>query len=484
MDLNVDAGRIVAGHWSGDQLQLTELHRFPISPVTWRGTLRWNLLGIWQEIQIGLAAAAQQFGKQVTSIGVQSWHRDYVLLTRQDERLGEAWSFEDSRSSGLPAHAATRLSQRDVAATTGRVIDERSTLYQLIAMQLRDPELLEQAQRLLLLPDYFHWLLCGSKVSELTNVSATQCFRWRTRDWAQDLLRRFDLPTRILPEIVPPGTHLGSLRSEVAQQAGVSRIDVITPVTWRTASALLATPTERTNVPGWAVLHFDQQAELALEIAQPVVGEETLKPGWSHAAGADGNWWLHRPVTGLRVWKAVHEAVCQAEKKPTDKQLARQIEKAAPWSQRVTVADLRDDEFPHRLQALREQPDPGPVLRSLLETLAFEVRRGLQQLEKIAGIQIGELHVIGPGAELPFLGPLLANGTGRTVFLGPAEAAAFGCCLMQARASGLIPSVEELRQVVRRSAPPLLFTGLSTSGLEEAWTRYRAAADALDVGRP
>ena len=62
IDLGAESGRVMAGLWDGRRIRVEELHRFPNGPVAVAETLRWDVLRLWSEIQIGLAAAAKRFG--------------------------------------------------------------------------------------------------------------------------------------------------------------------------------------------------------------------------------------------------------------------------------------------------------------------------------------------------------------------------------------------------------------------------------------
>ena len=217
VDLGAESGRVVAGLFDGETVRLEELHRFSNGPVRVGGTLRWNVLGLWQGIQQGLAAAASRFGDSIQSIGVDTWGVDYVLMTEQDELLGLPWHYRDDRTTGMLASACERVPREEIFAATGLQFMEINTLYQLLAMKRDHPELLDRARRLLLIPDYFHWLLCGSRVVEFTNATTTQCFDPSRNGWASELLGRFELPAEIFPEVVPPGTSLGRLRDDVAR---------------------------------------------------------------------------------------------------------------------------------------------------------------------------------------------------------------------------------------------------------------------------
>ena len=65
-----------------------------------------------------------------------------------------------------------------------------------------------QAAHALLIPDYFSFRLTGNLNWEYTNATTTQFFDARERRWATELLEALGLPTRMLPEVVQPGTPL------------------------------------------------------------------------------------------------------------------------------------------------------------------------------------------------------------------------------------------------------------------------------------
>ncbi len=57
VDLGAESGRVIAGLFDGTKIKLEELHRFSNGPVSVGGTLRWDVLRLWSEIQTGLAKA-------------------------------------------------------------------------------------------------------------------------------------------------------------------------------------------------------------------------------------------------------------------------------------------------------------------------------------------------------------------------------------------------------------------------------------------
>ena len=190
---------MVAGQFDGSKVELHELHRFRNGPVSVGGTLRWDLVNLWREIQTGLAKGCAEYGDSIQSIGVDTWGVDFVLMNENEEMLGLPYCYRDGRTNGLMAHAMTKVPKAEIFAQTGLQFMEINTLYQLIAMNQKNPRLIEQAATFLMIPDYLNWLLCGSKVVEFTNATTSQCFNATTRDWAYDLLKKLELPTEMFP---------------------------------------------------------------------------------------------------------------------------------------------------------------------------------------------------------------------------------------------------------------------------------------------
>ncbi len=184
VDLGAESGRVMAGLWNGKRLRLEELHRFQNGPVEIAGTLRWDVLRLWSEIQQGLASAARSHGKSVRSVGVDTWGVDFVLLSNENEMLGLPFHYRDGRTHGVMQAALALVPREEVFAATGLQFMEINTLYQLLALKKNNPSLLAAADCLLMMPDFFHWCLSGQRVAEFTDATTTQFFHPTRRAWS------------------------------------------------------------------------------------------------------------------------------------------------------------------------------------------------------------------------------------------------------------------------------------------------------------
>ena len=149
-----------------------------------------------------------------------------------------------------------------------------------------------RAERLLLIPDLLHYWLCGASVSEFTNATTTQCFDPRTSAWADDLLERLDIPTRLLPEVVTRDP-LGPLRRRAENGLGA---EVVAVATHDTGSAVAAVPFREA---GSAFLSVGTWSLVGLEVDEPLITDETFAANLTNEGGVAGTFRLLRNVTGL-----------------------------------------------------------------------------------------------------------------------------------------------------------------------------------------
>lgn len=488
VDLGAESGRVVAGLFDGRQVKLEELHRFANGPVSVGGTLRWDVLRLWSEIQTGFAKAASQFGDSIASVGVDTWGVDYVLLSKTNEILGQPYHYRDSRTEGMLNHALSRVPRAEIFANTGIQFMEINTLFQLISMQKTNAPLLDLADSILLMPDFFHWLMSGSRVVEFTDATTTQCFHPTQGDWALDMLRKFELPEHIFPEVVSPGTKLGRLRDEVARRTGMPRIDVVTPATHDTGSAVAAVPTEHTGTANWAYISSGTWSLMGAEVNKAVLTDRALKLNMTNEGGIDGTYRLLKNIMGLWLVQECRRSFERAGKSFDYGQLTQMAADAPAFRSFVDPDDSRflsPDDMP---TAIRDwcrdsgQPVPqteGQLVRCALESLALTYRNVLRGLEELTGTRVEVMHIVGGGTQNELLNQFTADACNRPVVTGPIEATALGNVLVQARTSGDIGSLSEIRDVVRASSDLKRYEPTD----EAAWKQAAAKFDDL-ISRP
>ena len=301
IDMGASSGRHVVGRFNGKRLNLEEIYRFENGPVNVAGSLYWDLLRLWGNVQEGLRIAGQS-QDQITSVGVDTWGVDFGLLGKDDTLLGNPYHYRDGRTDNLMQEAFKTCSKELIFKKTGLQFLQFNSLYQLLAMKKCDSPLLEMSQSMLMMADLFHWLLTGEKCNEMTLASTSQLYNPIERCWAADLADSFGIPSVILGKICQPGTNLGPMRREIRKECGLAA-DVVLPGSHDTASAVMAVPaTSRPGSrPDWCYISLGTWALMGIESPQPKVNDKVMQFGFTNEGGVGETIRLLKNIAGLWV---------------------------------------------------------------------------------------------------------------------------------------------------------------------------------------
>jgi rhamnulokinase len=483
IDIGAESGRVMAGIWNGKTIRLEEIHRFPNGPVALGRTIRWDVLRLWSEIQHGLAVAGKKYGKQIVSVGADTWGVDFVLLNQQDEILGQPYHYRDARTLGLMEAAFKKVSRVEIFARTGLQFMELNSLYQLLAWQNHSPEILAAADTLLFMPDFLHWCLCGAKKAEFTIASTSQCVHPLKRDWSLPLLKKLGLPVHFLPAIVAPGTKLGVIRKSLAGRTGLAGVKVVAPPSHDTASAVAGVPTANTGRANWAYISSGTWSLMGVEVEQAVLSPRALELNMTNEGGLDGTYRLLKNIMGLWLVQQCKRSFAADGRNHDYARLVRLAASARPLRSLVNLNDPRFLNPPDMPRAIREfcretkQPVPktdGELVRCCYESLALKYRETLGSLEELTGNKIEVIHIVGGGSQNKLLNQFTADACQRPVMAGPVEATALGNLLTQVRAGGELGSLAEMRDVVRRSSEVEHYEPAAAPAWNEAAERFAA----------
>lgn len=480
-DLGAESGRAILGHFDGELLKLEEVHRFANGPVPIHNRLYWNPLGLFAQMKEGLARAANGRDGTLDSAGIDTWGVDFALLGPGDALLDNPRNYRDPRTDGLLEEAFSIVPREEIFAQTGIQFMKLNTLYQLLSM--RGSPLLDQAHTLLLMGDLFNFFFTGAKVCEFSNATTTQFYNPSTGDWARALLDQLALPHHFLPPIVEPGTQVGHLLPSIADELGVPSIPFIAPATHDTGSAVAAVPTEDAN---YAYISSGTWSLMGAEIDAPLLSAEALGHNFTNEGGVGRTYRFLKNIMGL--W-LVQECRRQWEREGQAYSYTELTEMAAQAPAFSAVIDPDDERFiapgdmPNRLRTYcsdtqQAVPDStGAVVRLALEGLALKYRYVLECLEDLFDRRLERIHIVGGGIQNRLLCQFTADATQRPVVAGPVEATAIGNLMVQALGLGEVSSLDQARQVVRRSFVPDYYTPGPSQGWDAAYARFRPLLD-------
>ena len=467
LDLGAESGRAMLGQFDGQLLQLSEVHRFDNGPIRLPSgrtgyRLHWDVLRLWSEIKHGIALAAQKHESELSSVGLDTWGVDFGLLDRSGALLGNPYHYRDGRTDGMVDEAFRRVGREEIFERTGIQFMQLNSLYQLLSMVVDESPLLEVTETFLTMPDLFNYWLTGRKACEFSIATTTQCYDPRAGGWARPMLEKLGIPTRIFPEIVPPGTVLGDLLPEVAEEVGTgvstgTSVPVIAPACHDTGSAVAAVPAAGAD---FAYISSGTWSLMGAELTEPIINANSLAHNFTNEGGVSGTFRFLKNIMGLwlvqesrRTWASEGESLSYGE-------LTQMAAEAEPLRAIVDPDDgdfLKPGDMPARIRAFckrSDQPVPeskGAIVRCALESLALKYRWTLERLEEMLGRRLEPIHIIGGGTQNRLLNQFAADATGRRVVTGPVEATAIGNVLAQMMALGHIGSIKEGRRIVRTS---------------------------------
>ncbi len=455
IDLGAESGRVLTGLFDGKKLQLEEAHRFPNTPVrvgTLSGsTLHWDVLRLWNDIQEGLSKARVTQG-ELSGIGVDTWGVDFGLLDVEGQLLGNPVHYRDSRNDGMMEKAFETVPRGELFRRTGLQFMPFNSLFQLLALKTAGSPQLEIATSLLFMPDLLNYWLTGTNAAEYTIASTSQMLDARQRTWDERLLSKLGLPPKILPDIISPGTVIGSLRDEVAAATGLDKSTrVIAPGCHDTASAVAAVPFEREN---GAYLSSGTWSLMGIELDEPLINDRVAELNFTNEGGVGGKIRFLKNIAGLWLVQECRRTWLREGNEFSYAELTELASQATGFGAVIEPDDAAFTAPRSMPQAIEEycgktgQQAPGSggeFVRSCLESLALKYRWTLEKLEELRGERLEVLHIVGGGTQNKLLSQLTADA------IGPVEATATGNILTQAMARGELNGLDEVRAVVRDS---------------------------------
>lgn len=478
IDLGASGGRAVAGILGDDKLIVEEVNRFPNYMVKIHGSLYWDVLYLWQKVKECLRIASRKYRDGLVSIGIDTWGVDFALIDSRGELLGNPHTYRDPRTEGVMEEVFARIPYRTIYERTGIQFMRINTLYQLYAMVKYKSPQLDVASTLLMIPDLFNYWLTGVKVAEYTEASTTQFLDPRSKSWCTDILEALGIPTRILPDIVEPAVKLGSIRSDISEEAGMGVVDIVAPATHDTASAIAAAPLVDEDT---GYISSGTWSLVGVELDRPLINDEALNYNFTNEGGAFGTITFLRNVQGMWILEEVRRNLADKGYNYGYDELIGMAYRAEPFKAFIDPDDPRflaprsmiEEIYRFLDETGQEKPsDIGGLVRVILESLAAKYRLVFDQASRLIGRRLKRINIFGGGSRNWLLNQITADYTGLPVYAGPEEATSIGNILLQAAGLGYIGSLRDLRRIVRDSFQVREYTPNTSRKHEEAYYRF------------
>ena len=449
IDIGASSGRHILSSVQSGKLVLEEVYRFENGMTQKDGHLVWEYEKLFSNIIAGLKEC-KKLGKIPVSVGIDTWGVDYALIDADGKVIGDVYAYRDGRTEEPIKKVHEIIPFETLYKRTGSQFQIYNTIYQLYTDKLSGK--LDKAERFLMMPDFFNYLLTGVMKNEFTNASTTGLMSAKTRDWDMETVKELGLPEKLFKELSDPATLVGNLKPEIAKEIGYD-LKVVLPATHDTASAVMAVP----EIGQPLYISSGTWSLLGIESPVAISTKEALKENFTNEGGYERSTRFLKNIMGLWMIQCVR----------------REYNKKYSWGDFVTlskevkdfdsIVDVNDNSFlapASMIEAIKDYcrktgqkvPEtPGEIALCVYDSLAVCYKRAVETVERVTGYKFDTIHIVGGGCQNAYLNELTAKRTGRRVVAGPVEATAIGNALSQLLYDGAVKNINEAKELVKVS---------------------------------
>ena len=417
IDIGASSGRHIVAWQEDDELKTEEIYRFPNGVETRDGHLIWDIQALYAHVKEGIRLAFARCGS-LESLSVDTWGVDYVLLDGDREIL-PCYAYRDHRTEEVIGRLHKLVPFYHLYRRTGCQFQSFNTIYQLFWD--KEHGRLDHATDYLMLPEYLMYKLSGVKAHEFTNATTMGLVSAASLDFDRELIRTLGLPERLFGSLSQPGTVLGSIRPELAEELG-GTCRVVLCATHDTASAVEGIPMQG-NHP---YISSGTWSLLGVKTPKPLTDDRSQEANYSNEGGVGynryqknimGMWLVNRLRAELLPETPFGEIVAMAEKSTFDEVVNADHES---FLSPASMVQAFDDMLQARPQT------PADYFRCAYRSLALSYKNALDELERNTGKTYHKLYIVGGGAKNQFLNRMTEHFTQKQVVALPIEATAMG----------------------------------------------------------
>ena len=502
VDLGATSGRTILGTLVNGRLEQEELTRFPNNLIETGGHFYWDIYALYLEMIKGLQIVGKR-GIEVASIGIDTWGVDFVFIGDDGALLRNPMAYRDPHTFGaMDDYLRHVVSQREVYDITGIQFMNFNSLFQLYAMRKARNTALQHCSKILFMPDALSWMLTGEAVCEYTIASTSQMLDPKTGDLSEKLIESVGLKREHFGRMVQPGTQIGVLTDEVQRMTGLGRVPVIAVAGHDTASAVAAVPAKDEQ---FAYLSSGTWSLMGIETKDAIINARSYELNFTNEGGVEGTTRFLKNICGMWIYERCRKEFINSTGEPLSTREAEQkgeplsmghaeLQEAAMGVEAFRSIINPDDKVfanpPSMIEAIQQYcretkqtvPEtPAEICRCIFDSLALRYRQVFGWLKEFKcptenrdySSPINVLHIIGGGSLNKYLNQFTADALGVEVLAGPQECTAIGNIMLQAKSSGDVADVWQMRRIIADSVDMVAYhpTG-DKAAWDKAFERY------------
>ena len=478
VDLGATSGRTIIVSIDVGQLHLEEVTRFPNHLIEQGGHFYWDIYALYFEMIRGLKEVAQR-GLKITSIGIDTWGVDFVMIGDDGAILRNPRAYRDPITfEAMDDYLKHVISRKEVYDITGIQFMNFNSIFQLYAMKQEGNSALKHAQKILFVPDALSWMLTGNEVCEYTIASTSQLLDPRTKQLDERLLASLGLTRSMFGKMVNPGTPIGVLTDEVQKMTGLGPVPVIAVAGHDTGSAVAAVPAKDEK---FAYLSSGTWSLMGIETKDAIISDLSYERNFTNEGGIEGTTRFLKNICGMWIYERCRKEWPEEVRKLSHPELQGSAMQVEAFRSIINPDDAQFANPDSMINAIQQycrktnQPvpeTPAEICRCIFDSLALRYKQVFQWMQEFAPFKLEVLHIIGGGSLNKYLNQFTANATGATVLAGPQECTAIGNIMMQAKAAHLVKDIWEMRQIIADSVDLVKYEPTDKAVWDQAFDKY------------
>ena len=478
VDLGATSGRTIIGSIDVGQLHLEEVTRFPNHLIEQGGHFYWDIYALYFEMIRGLKEVAQR-GLKITSIGIDTWGVDFVMIGDDGAILRNPRAYRDPITfEAMDDYLKHMISRKEVYDITGIQFMNFNSIFQLYAMKQEGNSALKHAQKILFVPDALSWMLTGNEVCEYTIASTSQLLDPHTKQLDERLLASLGLTRSMFGKMVNPGTPIGVLTDEVQKMTGLGPVPVIAVAGHDTGSAVAAVPAKDEK---FAYLSSGTWSLMGIETKDAIISDLSYERNFTNEGGIEGTTRFLKNICGMWIYERCRKEWPEEVRKLSHPELQGSAMQVEAFRSIINPDDAQFANPDSMINAIQQycrktnQPvpeTPAEICRCIFDSLALRYKQVFQWMQEFAPFKLEVLHIIGGGSLNKYLNQFTANATGATVLAGPQECTAIGNIMMQAKAAHLVKDIWEMRQIIADSVELVKYEPTDKAIWDQAFDKY------------
>ena len=477
VDLGATSGRTILGSLGDGKFELEEITRFDNNLIETGGHFYWDIYALYNEIIKGLKTVAQR-GVKISSIGIDTWGVDFVCIGEDGAILRNPLAYRDPHTFGaMEDYFQQKVSKEEVYNITGIQFMNFNSIFQLYAMCRADNSALKNTSKILFVPDCLSFMLTGNEVCEYTIASTSQLLDPRTKQLDEKLLASLGLSRSKFGRMVNPGDMVGTLTAEVQKMTGLGPVPVIAVAGHDTGSAVAAVPAKDEK---FAYLSSGTWSLMGIETKDAIINNISYERNFTNEGGIDGTTRFLKNICGMWLYERCRQEWPEV-KGMSHPQLQGEAMACEPFKCLINPDDQMFANPSSMVEAIKtyckQHGEPIPeghaeICRCIFDSLALRYRQVFSYLQEMADFPIEVLHIIGGGSKNVYLDQFTANSLGVKVLAGPQEGTAIGNIMLQAKASGDVNDIWDMRRIIAASIELQEFEPKDKSEWDAAYKKY------------